>query len=161
MTLYELTEEYQQLMEFAEDPSVDPETLADTLEGLQGEIEFKADNYGKVIRSLEGDAAALEVEIERLSYNLKSIRNNITSIKKNLEDSMIAMDQKKIKTNLFSFNIQKNAPSLDVLDESKVPAEFFVEQAPKLDRRAALAFVKENGNQEWGSLKQTESLRMR
>ena len=32
-TLYELTEEYRQLLEMMEDDSVDPEVLQDTLEG--------------------------------------------------------------------------------------------------------------------------------
>lgn len=34
-TLYELTEEYRQLLEMMEDDTVDPEVLQDTLEGMQ------------------------------------------------------------------------------------------------------------------------------
>lgn len=33
-TLYELTEEYRQLLEMMEDDTVDPEVLQDTLEGV-------------------------------------------------------------------------------------------------------------------------------
>ena len=35
-TLYELTEEYRQLLEMMEDDTVDPEVLQDTLEGVDG-----------------------------------------------------------------------------------------------------------------------------
>ena len=47
-----------------------------------------------------------------------------------------------------------------MLDESKVPAEFWIEQQPKLDKKAALAYVKEN-EVDWAELSQTESLRIR
>ena len=54
-TLYELTGQYMDLMEMAEE--ADPDVLRDTLEGIEGEIEDKADNYAKVIRTLEGQVA--------------------------------------------------------------------------------------------------------
>lgn len=46
-TIYELTEDYLRLLELAEDPDTDPEAFADTLEGLDGEIEIKAEGYAK------------------------------------------------------------------------------------------------------------------
>lgn len=42
-TLYELTDEYKQLLDMLEDDTVDPELLKDTLEAVDGEIEVKAD----------------------------------------------------------------------------------------------------------------------
>lgn len=38
-TLYELTEEYRQLLEMMEDDSVDPEVLQDTLEGMEKAVQ--------------------------------------------------------------------------------------------------------------------------
>ena len=73
---------------------------------------------------------------------------------------MIATGKRKFKTPLFGFGIQKNPPSLNVLDESKIPEEFWIEQQPKLDKKAALAYVKEN-EVDWAELSQTESLRIR
>ena len=46
-TLYELTDEYRQLLEMMEDDTVDPEILKDTLEAVDGEIEVKADGCAK------------------------------------------------------------------------------------------------------------------
>ena len=65
MTLYELTGQYLELLDMAED--ADPEVFADTLEGIDGEIEDKADNYAKVIRTLEGDVQSVKSEIDRLT----------------------------------------------------------------------------------------------
>ena len=43
MTLYELTDEFRQLLDMMEDPDIDPEVLNDTLEAVLGDIEYKAD----------------------------------------------------------------------------------------------------------------------
>lgn len=43
-TLYELTAEYQQLLDMARDPDVDEKALSDTMEAIGGEIEDKADS---------------------------------------------------------------------------------------------------------------------
>lgn len=161
MTLYELTGQYLELMEMAEDDSVDPYILKDTMDGVEGELEEKADGYAKIIRSLQGDVESIKAEEDRLAYKRKVLENNIKSLQKSLEQAMIATGKKKFKTELFSFSVQKNTPSLDVLDKKKIPKEFWLYQDPKLDHKAALAYIKENGDQEWGQLKQTESLRIR
>lgn len=160
MTLYELTGQFLQLLDMAEEGNLDQQTLNDTLEGLGLEIEDKADGYAKVIRQLEGYLLAIDGEVDRLSLKKKTIKNNIDVLKRNLEGAMIVTDKKKFKTPLFSFAIQKNAPSLDILDETKIPWEFYAEQEPKLDRKSLLAFVKEN-EVDYASVKQTESLRIR
>ena len=76
-TLYELTAEYQALLELAEDPESDPQAIADTFEGLEFELESKAEDYAKVIRMLEYDAAACDAESKRLRN--KSSRSRATS----------------------------------------------------------------------------------
>ena len=144
MTLYELTAEYGQLLALAEDPDVDPQVLADTLEGLGGEIEMKADGYAKVIRQLENDAAALKAEIDRLTVRKKVIDNNIDRMKESLKTAMILTEKTKFKTELFSFNIQLNPPSVVIDDPDNVPKECLIEQPPKIDK----AKIKEYLNDE-------------
>ncbi len=161
MTLYELTGQYLLLLQMAEDPEVDPEVLSDTMEGLSGEIEEKADGYAKVMKTLEGESETIKKEIDRLTARRNSIDSNIARIKNSLESAMRTTGNTKFKTDFFSFNIQKNPPSLDVIDDTKVPKQFFVPQPDKLDRKSALAYIKEHGDQEWGAIKQGESLRIR
>ena len=59
MTLYELTDDYMKLLEFAEDPEADPQAIADTMDALEGEIEVKAEGYAKVMKQIEADAAGI------------------------------------------------------------------------------------------------------
>ena len=110
MRLYEMTGMYLTLQEMMEDESVDQSVILDTMEGLTGEIEEKAESYGKIIRGLEEDVNGIKEETVRLEQKKKSLERNIGFLKRSLEKSMIAMDKKKIKTPLFIFPVQKNAP---------------------------------------------------
>ena len=160
MKLYEITGEILELLMMAEDLELDQKMIRDTMEGLDFEFEEKAEAYAKVVKTLEMDIAGLDEEIQRMTKRKATIKNNIDRLKRSLEGAMIATGKRKFKTPLFGFGIQKNPPSLNVLDESKVPAEFWIEQQPKLDKKAALAYVKEN-EVDWAELSQTESLRIR
>ena len=160
MKLYEITGEILELLMMAEDSDLDQKMIQDTMEGLDFEFEEKAEAYAKVVKTLEMDIAGLDEEIQRMTKRKATIKNNIDRLKRSLEGAMIATGKRKFKTPLFGFGIQKNPPSLNILDESKVPAEFWIEQQPKLDKKAAVAYVKEN-KVDLAELSQTESLRIR
>ena len=160
-SLYELTGEMLTLMEMASDPDVDEQTLADTMESVNYEIEDKADGYAKIIQALKAQEEGLKGEIERLQNRKRVIGNNIDRMKRNLEESMRAVGKTKFKTDLFSFGIQKNPASVNILDESKIPSEYLIAQEPKIDKKGIIAFVKEHGNTEYAELAQSESLRIR
>ena len=161
MTIYELTDEYRQLLLWAEEEELDEQTLQDTLEGLDGEIEAKADGYAKVITQLGLDAAGLKNEIERLFVRKKKIENNIDSMKRTLQFAMEATGKKKFKTQLFSFGIQKNPASLKIDDPTKIPAGFFIPQEPKIDNAGIKQALKDGIKYDWCHLESTESLRIR
>lgn len=159
-TLYELTEEYRQLLDMMEDDSVDPEVLKDTLEGVDGELEIKAENCVKVMAELCGKVALIDREIERLKGKKDVLNNNIKRIKQQIEKSMIDTGKRKFKTDLFSFGIQKNPPAVVIDQEDQIPEEYWVAQEPKLNRTAIKQWLKEN-EADWAHLTQTESLRIR
>ena len=158
-TLYELTSQYQELLDMAEE--ADPEVLADTLEGIEGEIEIKADGYAKVIRTLEGDVQSIKSEIDRLTVKKQTMENNVRRIKESLQASMMATGKTKFKTQLFSFGIQKNPESVQLKEGVEAPAQFYKQPEPVLDKTALKNYLKENGAQEYAELVQTESLRIR
>lgn len=161
MTLYELTEDYMNLLELAEDPDIDEQAFTDTLEGIEGALEIKAEGYAKIIRMLEGDAAACDAESKRLKTKKITIENNIKRMKAALQYAMQATGKTKFKTALFSFGIQKNPASVVIDHAGKVPANYWIPQPPELDKKAIKAYLKENEGVEWAHLEQTESLRIR
>lgn len=160
-TLYELTESYMQLLEMASDPDIDEEVLKDTMEGIDGEIEDKAENYAKVIKMLEANADGVDSEIKRLTVLKKTLHNSVDRMKKSLQSSMEATKKTKFKTALFSFGIQKNPASLVIDDPSKVPEQYLIPQDPKVDNAAIKAALKDGVKFDFARLEQTMSLRIR
>ncbi len=159
-TLYELTGQYRELLELAESEELDKQLIADTLEGLDGEIEIKADGYAKVIRELEGKADLLKNEIERLSKRKSAIENNIKSMKEALQNVMFITGKTKFKTDLFNFNIQKNPPRLVIDKPEEIPEEYLIPQEPKINSKAIKDMLKEK-ELPFAHLEQSESLRIR
>lgn len=159
-TLYELTGQYRELLELAESEELDKQLIADTLEGLDGEIEIKADGYAKVIRELEGKTDLLKNEIERLSKRKSAIENNIKSMKEALQNAMFITGKTKFKTDLFNFNIQKNPPRLVIDKPEEVPEEYLIPQEPKIDTKAIKEILKQQ-ELPFARLEQSESLRIR
>ena len=138
MTLYNLTNDYMNLLELAEDPDIDEQAFIDTLEGIDGALEDKADGYAKVIRTLEGDAAACDAESKRLRNKKQTIENNIKRMKAALQYAMEVTGKTKFKTALFSFGIQKN-PAAVVMDEAyieNIPERFLIPQDHQIDKKA-------------------------
>ena len=163
MTLYELTEQYMQLLAYAEDPDADPQVISDTLEGLDGDIEEKADGYAKVIRQLEADEAALKAEIDRLTARKRTIDNSIDRMKEHLKQAMILCGKPKFKTELFSFGIQKNPPKVVIDDPDNIPQYWLIQQDPKVNTSAIKEAI-QNGDKfatNIAHLEQGESLRIR
>lgn len=164
MTIYELSSDYIAILAMMEDPEVDEQTLADTLEGIEGALEDKADNYARVMRQMDADAKAIKAEEERLYNRRKSIENRSAWLKKTLQTVMEETGKTKFKTQFFSFGIQKNAPSvvIDATDIDSIPADYLVQQAPKIDKTKIAADIKAGADLSGiAHLEQTESLRIR
>ena len=136
--IYSLTADFLRIQEMMEDPELDPQTLADTMEAVEGELEMKAESYAKVMKNLEADVAGIKAEIDRLSERKKTIENNIKRMKEALQYSMETTGKTKFKTELFSFSVRNNAPKV-VMDEEyleNVPERFLKYSDPTINRTA-------------------------
>jgi len=161
MNLYQLTNDFQTVLEMAQDPEIDPQAIADTLEMIGGDIEYKADGYAKVIRELSANIDKLSTEIERLSTRKSAIVKNIDKMKSLLTYAMNTTGKTKFKTDLFSFNVQKNPPKLIVDSVDKVPQEYLIPQAPKVDTSKIKELLKGGTECDYAHLEQTEGVRIR
>ena len=155
-TIYELTAEYEQLLEMLEDEEVDQEVLSDTLEAIDGEIEDKADSYARIIVQMEADKEAMEKEAERLVSRTKVYDDRIKWLKYTLKNAMIATGKRKFKTALFSFNIAKNGGKRKLVvdvDVEKLPEAYRIKQPDKVDNDTLREYLGEKGVlQENGSI---------
>ena len=124
MTLYDLTQDYQDLLLLAEDPGIDQEVLKDTMESIQGELEVKADSYVCVIKELDAEADKLKKEIDRLTVRMKKCTESVKHMKESLMESMKSIDKKKLATEHFNLSIVKNGGVQPMKIDGDVPQEF-------------------------------------
>ena len=161
MTLYEMTDNYKAVLEMAQNPDIDEQAIKDTLEAIQGDIKEKADGYAKVIKELDWETDKLTAEIKRLTDRKNAIQNNKAYMKQILKEAMIATGNLKFRTDLFSFNIQKNPPALVVDDEKAIPQEYLISQEPKVDKKAIIDFIKNGNDVPYAHIEQSEGVRIR
>lgn len=156
-TLYEITGQYLQLLEMLEEEdNLEEQVVKDTLEGIDGELEIKADGYARIIRELDAEAVKYEEEKKRLEERGNTLRNRSRILKEHLYNSMKLTGKTKFKTNLFSFGIQKNGglqpmeivPDVIIPDEylKKEPDNTKIREAIKEGKSLPFAVLKERGD---------------
>lgn len=124
MRLYDMTKEWLELMNMLENSETDEQTVLDTIEGLEFEIEEKADNYGKIIKEFEKDIAGYKAEEERLKVNRFVLENRIKWLKSNLYVCMKAINKSKLETDLFKFSIVANGGKQTLTIDGEVTEEY-------------------------------------
>lgn len=128
--LYVIANEYRAAAEKLADMDLDPQTIADTLEGLSGELEVKAQSVAYMVRNLEVTAAAIKEHEAQQAARRKAIENRADGLKRYLASCMEATGIEKIEGPGVKLSFRKS--SAVVIDgEDLIPAEFMrVKPAP-------------------------------
>lgn len=159
MKMYELTGKYLELLEFIEEnEGVD---FSDTLEMLEDDIKTKAENTAKLYKQMQAEAEIIKKEEERLKAKREAKENAAKRLKEYLEFELKKANMPKLKTELFSFNIQRNAPSVKITDINVIPNLFKVPQPDKIDKKAIMEKLKAGEEVAGAELHQSSSLRIR
>ena len=98
MKLYELASDYRELMDKLETGELPEELLADTLEGIRGALEEKADGIACMLKALEADAAALRAEEDKLSERRRSKERTYDRMRAYLSDMLLHAGVTKVET---------------------------------------------------------------
>lgn len=133
-SLYEMTQDWQNVFDMLLDPEIPEDAVFDTIEMIEATMDVKADGYAKIIKNMEGDANMIDAEIKRLQERKASINRRKEWLKNNLFDAMKTTGRTKFKTALFSFNIQKNGGAKPVDFTDVVPAEWLKPGDPDTKR---------------------------
>jgi hypothetical protein len=126
----------------AEDPQIDDQTLADTVEGLTDLHEI----ITAIIRSALADealATGLRGRIADMQERLDRLQDRASKRRQVAKDVMIDLDLKKITAPDFSVSIRAGLHSLMVIDEAAVPSIYWQPSAPRLKRQELLSELKD------------------
>jgi hypothetical protein len=120
---------------------LDEDTLADTLEG----ISQLPDLVTEIVRSGLED----EVLINALKQRMDEMQARLTRLKERHDKKRAmaawAMSQaqiRRIQAPDFSLSLRPGSQRLEICDEARVPAQYFVPQPPRLDRAGVSAVLK-------------------
>ena len=160
MKLIELTDIYINILNLIDSGEATEDELKLALNQIEDEIETKAQNIAFVLKEIDSDIEKFKSIEDEFARKRKTLEFNKANLKQYLESNMIATDKKKFKTEYFSFNIQKNAPSLDITSEINIPNEYYITER-KLQKKELLDAIKKGAEIDGVALKQSESLRIR
>jgi Siphovirus Gp157 len=126
----------------ADDPALDEQTLADTVEGLTDLHEILA----AVIRAALADealATGLKGRIAEMEDRLNRLKDRAAKRRQVAKDTMVELDLKKIAAPDFTASIRPGMPALMVIDEAAVPSIYWEPRDPRLNRQGLLADLKQ------------------
>ena len=118
----------------AEDPQIDEQTLADTVEGLTDLHEILT----AVIRAAladQGLANGLKGRIADMQDRLGRLEDRASKRRQIAKDVMMELDLRKLTAPDFTASIRPGMPALMVIDEAAVPSIYWEPREPRLNRQ--------------------------
>ena len=113
----------------AQDPRIDEQTLADTVEGLTDLHEIVA----AIIRAALADEAletGLKGRIAEMQDRLERLQDCAAKRRQIAKDVMVELDLKKLTAPDFTVSVRPGMPALLVLDETAVPSIYWSQENP-------------------------------
>src|SRR5271167_799432 len=126
----------------AQDPQIDEQTLADTVDGLTDLHEI----LHAVIRAALADEAlarGLKCRISDMQGRLDRLEDRAAKRRQIAKDVMVELDLKKVTAPDFSASIREGIPSLMVLNEDAVPSIYWQPSEPRLKRQELASELKQ------------------
>jgi hypothetical protein len=128
--LYLLAQEHRALADRLADMEIDPQTLADTLEGEALPLEQKAIAVAMVARNFEALAASIKEAVKDMQDRAKAADKRAEALRAYLLQSMVFAGIKQAESPQLCVSVKGKAAALEVFDEAQVPAEFFDQPEP-------------------------------
>ena len=122
--LYELKAAFQREAALLADLDLDPQTLADTLESLSGDLETKATNTIFVARNLRATADAIKQAEMAMAARRKAMEARADALEQRVFQAMLDTGIQKIESPYFALKIASNPVSVDVFDSLQLPADY-------------------------------------
>jgi len=141
-TLYAIAERYREVLNMEAANEDERAALVNALDSMDGEFSDKVENVIRFIRNTEADAASIREEEKRLADRRQALSRKAENLTAYIESMMNLTGKRELSAGIFVAKFKMNPPSISVLDESVIPREYFIEQAPQLSKQAIKDAIK-------------------
>lgn len=161
MNLYQITNEYVADVAKLKSLDLDDDAIADTMEGMAGNLEDKLVNYCYAIKELEAESKEQEAIAKSHLERSNSAANRAEYLKKSVATALKISGKEKVNRPEFVIGFRKNPPSVIVDDISLIPMDYFkpvLPPPPSLDKSLVKAAIQDGFVVSGAHLEQGESL---
>ena len=142
-TLYDIANEFEKSLDNLLDH--DDSDLINEIESIEGEFKSKSTNVAKYIRNLEHLASGIK-EIENNQKNRRnSLEKKVARLKDYLRINFEKTNTEKIESDDIVIAMYKNPAKVHIVDEEKIPEEFFHIKETKLLNKDKIKESLKNG----------------
>jgi hypothetical protein len=144
-TLYHVAAQYRAQLDALAELDLDAQTVADTVEGLQGELQDKLQSVIAYGLSLSVDAAGQAEAAKRMAERAKATEKRSQALFDYARDAMQATGLGTVETDEFAAKLAKKPASVSVTDPEALPPAFWrtpEPPAPQPDKAAIAAALK-------------------
>ncbi len=118
--LYEVANEYARLL----DSDMAPEDIADTVEGMEGELTDKIAQLLAICKNEQVYAEALKEESKALAERARATEAKVVSIKAYIATSLKTIGKKSIRAGIHQVTVRVPSKSVEITDAGLLPPEY-------------------------------------
>lgn len=125
-TLYEMTGQYLEALDFLTDPAnaVDQQTAVDTMEAMDGSIDEKMLNTARFILEMEHQSEGIKAAMDRMAARKKTLDNRAEWLKGYLKAAMEQTGKNKVSDAFNALSLVKNRAHVVIEDPILIPEEY-------------------------------------
>ena len=147
MNLYQITAEYRAQLAALQDLDLPPEVVADTVEGLQGDIESKLRAVLAYSLELEIQETGASEAAKRMQDRAKSLSSRVSGLRAYALRAMQEAGISDVSTSEFAAKVAKTPAAVKIAEGTKLPAEFVRTKTTTEPDRTALKAAIQGGRE--------------
>ncbi len=124
MKLYEISNEFQKVVDLIENCDEMSPDLIDMLNNVSDNAHEKVVSVGAFIKNLEAQSGSMNAYIKGMTDRQSKIDKKIENLKEYLKYNMEALKLNKVESPEFDVQIRANNFSLDLFDQNAIPKEY-------------------------------------
>lgn len=143
--LYLIAQEYSQAASALAELDMDAQTVADTLEGLGGDLDAKLIACAMAAANLDATDEAIGRAIAEMAARQKATRARAEAIRRHALETMRVTGRVRVISPYMTLTARENPPAVTIIDANLVPAAYWRQPEtppPSVDKTAVARSIK-------------------